>query len=46
MGGVITEEWYKKKISYLRNKWVDYVGADTPVNKVDDEVAGLTLTGD
>lgn len=39
MGGVITEEWYKKKISYLRNKWVDYVGADTPVNKIDDEVA-------
>lgn len=37
MGGVITDEWYKKKIAYLRNTWVKFVGEDTPVNKTSDD---------
>ena len=37
MGGVITEEWYKKKISFLRNTWMKFAGADTPVNQTTDE---------
>jgi hypothetical protein len=39
MGGVIVREWYKKKLSYLRNTWMDFVGADTPVNKTNDDDA-------
>lgn len=39
MGGVIVREWYKKKCSYLRNTWMDFVGADTPVNKTTDDDA-------
>lgn len=39
MGGVINREWYKKKISYLRNTWMEFAGKDTPVNKTDDDDA-------
>ena len=39
MGDVIGEEWYKKKKSYLRNVWVEHVGADTPVNQTTDDDA-------
>jgi len=39
MGGVIVREWYKKKITYLRNTWMNFVGADTPVNKTNDDDA-------
>jgi len=37
MGGVISEEWFKKKISYLKNTWLRFVGADTPVNQTSDD---------
>ena len=36
LGGVIVEEWYKKKIQFLRNTWGDFVGLDLPVNKTTD----------
>ena len=39
MGGVIVREWYMKKISYLRNVWMEFTGKDTPVNKTDDDDA-------
>ena len=39
MGGVIVREWYKKKLTYLRNTWMNFVGADTPVNKTNDDDA-------
>jgi len=39
MGGVIVREWYTKKLTYLRNTWMNFVGADTPVNKTNDDDA-------
>ena len=39
MGGVIVEEWYKKKLQFLRNTWMDFIGADTPVNQTNDDDA-------
>ena len=39
LGGVIVREWYKKKISFLRNVWMDFVGSDLPVNKTTDDLA-------
>ena len=38
-GGVISTEYYKKKLSYLRRIWVEFVGADAPVNKTNDDDA-------
>ena len=37
--GVISESWYTKKITYLRNKWIGFVGEDTIVNKTTDDDA-------
>lgn len=39
MGGVIVREWYKKKLSFLRNTWMEFVGKDLPVNKTTDKHA-------
>ena len=39
MGGVIVEEWYKKKLQFLRNTWMGFIGADTPVNQTNDDDA-------